>query len=296
MIKTLSGARKAELFLILTTLIWGGTFTVTKSGLDQASPLILTGIRFSIACLIFSLLFRKHLKFITKQTAADGIVLGLLMFITYATQTMGLEYTSAGRSGFITYSFALFTPPLQLLILKRRPALKNLIGLVIILAGLFFIMRPEAGSFNRGDILTLICAFGLAFYVICIDMMTRRSDTFILTAIQFLTTAILSFLFSPLVEEPRFTISGELILSVLYLGILGSAVGLALMIRYQKELSPTKAVIMYSLEPLFSVFIAMIFLSEKLSPGECGGCGLILAGVFLSEMKTGTHAGETVTK
>ncbi|MBI9101508.1 MAG: EamA family transporter [Spirochaetales bacterium] len=284
-VKSASG-RKAELLLILTTLIWGGTFAVIKNGLSQASPLILMGFRFTLACLVFGIIFHRSLGRISRQVLRDGSILGLLMFISYSLQTLGLEHTTASRSGFITYSFALFTPPLQLLILKRKPALKNLIGLIVVFGGLFFISKPESGSFNKGDLMTLICAISLAFYVIYLDLMSKRSNTFMLTVIQFFICGGLSFLLAPFVEKPRLILSGSFIISILYLGILGSVVGIALMIRFQKELSPTKAVIIYGLEPLFSVMVAILFLTEQLSPVEWAGCALIFIGVLISELQS----------
>ncbi len=282
-----SGPRKAEFFLVLTTLIWGGTFAVIKNSLTDSSPLVLMGFRFSLACICFTLLFYRSFSRFNKHTLLDGTVLGILMFIAYAFQTLGLEYTTASRSGFITYSFALFTPPLQYLILGKKPKIRNLAGLAIVFIGLYLVSRPERGAFNRGDILTLICAVSLAFYVIYLDRMSKRSDTSLLTIIQFLICGLASFILSPFLEQPRFHLTMNLTISILYLAILGSVVGIALMIRFQKELTPTKAVIIYALEPLFSVFIAIIFLEERLSMIESLGCIIIVGGVMLSELKIG---------
>ena len=131
--------RKAELYLILITFIWGGTFVSIKTALDYSSPLILMGLRFFSAYLFFSLFYRVRFKEYTAAVLKKGLLLGVLMFIGYGLQTIGLKYTTASRSGFITYFYALMTPFFQFLILKKRPFWGNLLGLICAFSGLFLI-------------------------------------------------------------------------------------------------------------------------------------------------------------
>ena len=280
----MSPKRRAELLLILTTMIWGGTFSAIKNGLGEASPLILMGSRFALAALCFSLVFPRIWRNLNRRSLTGGLILGILMFLGYGLQTLGLKETTASRSGFITYTFALYTPFLQFLILKRKPALKNLIGLGIVFSGLFLISRPGGGPVGRGDILTLGGALATAFYVIFLDIIARKHDTFLLTALQFIVCAAMSFLLAPLTETPYIRWTPNLIGSLLYLALLGSVVAIALMTRFQKDLTPTRAVLLYALEPLFALLFAALLLGERLSFPEAAGCGLILAGVVYSEL------------
>ena len=112
----MKNVRKSELLLIFITVIWGGTFVSIKAALSYSSPLLLMGIRFLTAFLFFTLINRIHFFRISKTTFRNGVILGVLMFLGYGLQTIGLQYTSASRSGFITYFYALLTPFFQYLI------------------------------------------------------------------------------------------------------------------------------------------------------------------------------------
>ena len=281
----ISRERKAELFLVFTTMIWGGTFAVIKSGLQEASPLMLMGARFTLAFLCFSLIFPGAWKHLNRSALAGGAVLGVLMFLGYGLQVLGLKETTASRSGFITYTFALYTPLLQFLILKKKPAGRNLLGLLIVITGLYFLSRPGKGALNRGDILTFAGAVATAFYVIFLDRIARKHNTLLLTVLQFLVCAVLSFSLAPAVEAPYIRWNLNFLLSLFYLGVMGSVVAIALMTRFQKDITPTRAVIVYALEPLFAMTFAVIFLRERLSLPEWIGCLFILSGVIFSEFK-----------
>ena len=114
--------------------------------------------------------------------------------------------------------------------------------------------------------------------------MAKVSDVDVLTSLQFLVIAVLSFVTAPFVEEVYFKFTPRLVIGIAYLAILGSVVAIFIMTKYQKELSPTKAVLIYALEPVFSVIIAILFFSENFSIQEGIGCGLIMVGVLGSEL------------
>ena len=119
--KHMKDVRKSELMLIFITVIWGGTFVSIKVALSYTSPLLLMAMRFFSAFLFFIMINRINILKISRKSLLYGSLLGLLMFLGYGLQTIGLKFTSASRSGFITYFYALLTPFFQFLILKRRP-------------------------------------------------------------------------------------------------------------------------------------------------------------------------------
>jgi len=276
--------RRAEILLIIVTVIWGATFSVTKDGFQDASPLLYLGIRFMAAWIIFSLVRPGVFKKFNKTNIKHGLILGLFMFAGYGLQNLGLAQSSASRTGFINYTFALYVPFLQIFILHRRPQIQNLLGIGVVTIGMFFIANPFGGAFNPGDMLTLISAIAFAFYIVFLDRMAKVSDVDVLTSLQFLVIAVLSFVTAPFVEEVYFKFTPRLVIGIAYLAILGSVVAIFIMTKYQKELSPTKAVLIYALEPVFSVIIAILFFSENFSIQEGIGCGLIMVGVLGSEL------------
>ncbi len=277
--------RKAELYLILITLVWGGTFVSIKTALDDASPLLLMGLRFLSAFLFFSLFYRIRFRSFSSRVVKKGLILGFLMFLGYGLQTVGLKYTTASRSGFITYFYALLTPVFQFLILKKRPFWGNLAGLVCAFYGLFLITGGMGrGSFNTGDSITLFSAIAYSLYIVFLDRMTRDEDVALLTSLQLLVTAAMAFLFLPFFEEPFLLLSVSLLGNILYLSVLGSVVAVYVMTRFQHAVTPTRAAILYSLEPVFSAVLAVIILKDQFSLLQSAGAGLIMGGVLLSEL------------
>src|SRR5438876_8333995 len=157
---------KAELFLLVCTLIWGATFITVKSSLRAVSPLFLIVLRFGIATAFFIPFCFSTLVRIDKPTLLKGWILGLLLFSSFATQTIGLEYTSASKSGFITGMLVVFTPIFQLLIERRPPKLGNVIGVILVTLGLYWLTAPQGAEFNHGDGLTLLGAGISGLYIV----------------------------------------------------------------------------------------------------------------------------------
>lgn len=131
----------AEAILILVTLIWGATFVIIKVALNDISPMTFVATRFLIASIILFPFYLKIRKRFNKTITLSGILLGTMFFLGFATQTIGLKYTSATKSGFITGTFVIFTPIFQLLFEKKRPSKGNLFGVVLVLAGLNFFVE-----------------------------------------------------------------------------------------------------------------------------------------------------------
>ncbi|MBI9100728.1 MAG: DMT family transporter [Spirochaetaceae bacterium] len=275
---------KAELFLVLVTIIWGGTFAVIKTGLTATTPLMLLSLRFGASFLLFTAMYFRKFSFHGKRSIINGIILGVLMFLGYAAQTVGLKFTSASRAGFITFTFALFVPFLQFYILKKKPVMGNILGLIIVFIGLWTISRPTDGPFNKGDFIMLGAAVAYAFFIIFLDMINRVENPELMTSIQFFVTTILSLAASFVLEDPHIEMSSQFIYSIIYLVVLGSVFCLYIMNLYQKDTTPMRAVLIYSLEPVFGVIFAIILLNESFSSKEIAGSALILGGVLISEL------------
>lgn len=275
---------KAEFFLVIVTIIWGGTFAVIKTGLNDSTPLMLLTVRFGASFVIFTAMYYNKFRYYGKQTIINGIVLGVLMFIGYAAQTVGLNYTSASRAGFITFTFALFVPFLQVYFLKKKPLFGNILGLIIVFCGLWVISKPTGGPFNVGDMIMLIAAVAYAFFIIFMDMINKKESPETMTAIQFFVTALLALIGSFLFEDPFIVLSREFIFSIVYLVVLGSVFCLYMMNLFQKDTTPMRAVLIYSLEPVFGVVFAILLLKEEFSSKEIIGSALILGGVLVSEL------------
>lgn len=154
---------RADLALLFITLIWGATFPVVKGALADVSPFLFLAVRFLLAGALFALLFRKKIFPLDLPTLRAGAALGLFLFLGFAFQTYGLVYTSASRSAFMTSLLVLWVPFISLFVEKERPAAALWAAIGVAMAGMWFLNRPEAGALNRGDWLSVACAFFLPF-------------------------------------------------------------------------------------------------------------------------------------
>ena len=266
------------------TIVWGGTFAVVKIGMLDISPILLIAIRFVIATIFYLVFFSRKLFPIPLPAIVKGSILGFFLFLGFVTQNIGLTVTTASKSAFITSMMVIFVPLLQFIIEKKAPKLGNILGVVIVVVGLWFLTSPTGSEFNMGDALTLVCAVVFALYIVYLDVISHDITALQLTFMQFVSTAIYSVLASLLFEDIVFRASTQSILSIVYLTAFATILTISLQTRYQKETTPTRAVIIFSVEPVFASIIAWWLLSEHL--GELGilGAGLIIAGVLLSEL------------
>jgi drug/metabolite transporter (DMT)-like permease len=287
-----------EVALIFNTLIWGGTFALIKNALTDISPVLFVGLRFGLATLLFLPFVYKHLKNTNRKTLIAGSILGVFYFSGFITQTIGLNLTTATKSGFITGTFVVFIPILQLVIEKRKPKWFNLVGVGFVLIGLvmlsskgnnvFEFFEQIGSDFNLGDLFTLICAMLFAFQVVYVDIFTKKYDYLPMVFTQLLITGLGGILISIIlsstgIEMIKFAANANVISSILYTAIFASIVATIIQLRYQKTVSPTKAGIIFSIEPIFAAVFANFLLSEKISNFGLIGSVLIFIGLIVSE-------------
>lgn len=288
-----------ESALLFNTIIWGATFSLIKGALDDSSPMIFVALRFGLAALLFLPFIYKQIFSVDKQTLIAGSILGIFFFSGFATQTIGLNYTTATKSGFITGTFVVIIPILQLIIEKRKPKWFNIVGIFLVLLGLIllsskgnhlFDLLNEIGSdFNIGDFLTLLCAILFAFQVVYVDVFTKKYPYLPMVFMQLFITGLAGLIFALIfsafnIETMKLSVSPNLIFAVLYTSVFASILATVIQLKYQKVVSPTKAGIIYSFEPLMAAAFAYFLVSEKISNfGLLGGL-FIFFGLLFSEI------------
>ena len=283
----MSTRTRAELFLLSITLIWGSTFATSKYLLSSISPLLYIGIRFAFATLILALIFPRRLAAATRSSLRRGVILGVLLFLGFATQTIGLQYTGASKSAFITGMMVVFTPICQLLIERRLPKVGNVVGILLVTAGLYLLTSPAGSEFNVGDALNLVCAVVFALYIVYLDVFSKGEDPAHLILAQFVTCTLLgfssAFAFEHIVLVP--SIGGFAILT--YLTIFATVIAIFVQNRYQKDTTPTRSAVIFSIEPVLAAGFAYVLLGEVLGVSGLIGGGLIVGGVLVSELSPG---------
>lgn len=274
--------------LVLCTVIWGGTFPAVKYALEFSSPWLIVATRFAVAGVLFALFLRGANRKLDKQVVLRGIILGLFFFAGFGLQTLGLQYTSASRSAFLTEALVLFIPLLSFLMSRKRPSLFTMTGALCVMAGLYLLTSPAGFvDFNRGDWLTLGCAFAFSLYILGVDLWSTPDTRGLLSTVQAFTVAVLA---TPMVfcEGARLQAGSGLVLAMLYLILPGTLVVVMLQMHYQPLSTPSRAGVIFALEPVFAMLYAVALSFEGFTARGTLGALVVTVGVVWSE--TGKNA------
>ncbi len=277
----------SALLLVLAALIWGNAFVAQRLGMTYAGPLAFNGVRCLIGALVLlpvSLIFRPSPPVSGKKTLLAGLLCGLALFAATNLQQIGLTTTDAGKTGFITTFYIILVPVLGLFLGKKTGAVAWL-AVAVALGGLWCLcMKPGAGGVAPGDLLVLGCAFFFAVQILVIDFFVQEVDGVRLSCIQFAVDGVLSLIVALIFEQPDFRMVFRGWGPLLYCGVLSCGVAYTFQILGQKNLHPTVASLLMSLESAFAVLGGWLILRERLSRRELLGCGLMLAAVLLVQL------------
>lgn len=281
---------KAELMLLLMTIIWGATFLFTKIGLDATGPYFYLVLRFSLAVALTFIFFFNKLNFKDKKLLKNGIILGSIFGIGFILQTKGLEFTSIQKSAFITGLTVVLTPFTFKILTKKKVLLFSKIGVVIAFIGLYIFTDPDFSDINKGDVYTFLSTFCWATFIPLIDKFTNNNNTPNLTinlVFLQLTSMLIVVTSGFFIFEFQFFYidwNYNLIQSVLFNGVVASFILMFIHTNFQKHTTPVKAALIFSLEPIFAALFAFIFLNEFLSSTESLGASILFFGVLTSEL------------
>lgn len=295
---------KGSLILLLTATIWGVAFVAQSAGMEYVGGFTFNCVRSLIGgvVLIPCIFLLRKLK-VREQGSLEkasyaaegnfwsrnktliigGISCGIVLCIASNLQQHGIKYTTVGKAGFITALYIVLVPVLGLFLHKKVGKLIWL-GLILAVTGLYFLCINEQFTVGIGDLLVLACATVFAVHILVIDYFAPLVDCVAMSCIQFFTCGVLSaipmFLFEKVSLENIFEAAGP----ILYAGVMSCGVAYTLQIIGQKNMNPTVASMILSLESVISVLAGMVFLQQKLSGRELWGCGLMFVAVVLSQL------------
>ena len=278
-------AKLAKPMLFFTAFIWGATFFVVKDALDDIRPCAMLTIRFSMAARLLALMFPKRCMKVRASDLKGGAVMGFLLFLSYATQTLGLQYTTASKSAFLTAVYCILVPFIYWAIGKGRPDIHSIGAAVTCVAGIGLVSLTSSLGIGLGDLFTLACGLCYALQVVSVAYYIPGRDVYLLTIIQFAVVAALSCA-GMLVFEPlpgNFTPKVWTALAVL--GIGASAMGLLFQNIAQKYMNPSATAVILSLESVFGVICSIVFYGDKLTLRLAAGFVIIFIAVIWSETK-----------
>lgn len=289
---------KYSIMLVLCSVIWGSAFVAQSAGMDYVGPFTFNGIRCIVGTLVLipvANFFNKRSdhpsKWFDKELLKGALICGLFLFSASSCQQIGLQYTSVGKSGFIT-AFYIVVVPIFALVLKKKPSPFVWVSVLLSMAGLYFLCMTEGFSFAVGDLWTLACAFLFAGQILAVDYFAPKVNTVKLSCLQFAVTAILSIV-PMIMEKPVLHNIVGCTPSILYAGVLSCGVAYTLQIVGQREVKPEIASILMSLESVFSVVFGFLILHQKLSYREAIGCVLMFFAVILAQLTPVNKSEET---
>ncbi|MDK2984460.1 MAG: hypothetical protein PWQ96_102 [Clostridia bacterium] len=276
----------ADVLLFFVAATWGLTFTVIKNALGDISPFTFNSLRFLLAGVFMALISGQRLKNINRKAVISGILIGLFLFGGYSFQTIGLKYTTASNSGFITGLAVVFVPILVTLLTRKLPTLFALTGVIFAGVGLYFLSFEKSFSLNFGDFLTLLSAVFFALHVVAVGKFSPEYDTPSLVTIQILTVAVINGLIALITEPLPGSITTPVWMALLVCAIPATSLAYLIQNWAQKFTTPTRTVIILSMEPVFSALFAFLLLAEQMTARDYAGAALMLAGILIAELKT----------
>jgi len=275
----------ADIGLLIVAVIWGGGFIAVKDSLNTITPFYQMAMRFGLSTLIMYIIFYNRVKKINKVQLKGGFVIGIFLFLGFAFQTVGINYTSAGKSAFLTAVYVVLVPFLQWILLKKKPDNYSLAGALICLLGISLLTLHGGISIGYGDTLTLICAFAFAGQILAIGKYVVNEDPLILTIVQLGVAAILSLLVAVFAEPVPAQMNIRAISSIIYLAVLSTTFAFLVQNIAQKYTSSTHAAIILSLESFFGAIFSVLFFNEVFTSTMILGCALIFVAIITTETK-----------
>jgi drug/metabolite transporter (DMT)-like permease len=280
--------------LLMATFVWASSFIALKISIGPIGPMSVIFGRMLIASFCFLFFIKNFFK--VKIRRQDIKYIALMAFfepcLYFLFEAKALQYTSAGQAGMITSMMPLITAFGAGMILKEVITTRTIIGSILAVSGAIWLSlsadvqenasNPLLG--NTIEFLAMICAAG---YTIAVRYLSSNFSAFFITAIQAFLGAIFFFpfaLWEYLTMPMDFT--PKAVFGVFYLGIFVTLGGYGLFNYALGRIAASKAAVYINLIPVFVVILAYFMLEERLNFVQLLASGIILLGVFVSQMPT----------
>ena len=305
--------------LVLTAMVWGGSFVAQKSGMELIGPFAFNGIRTIIGGIVLIPLImvldrmkskKQASATAVKADAADSVLseadkkneqkllitgsicCGLALLVAGMLQQIGMMYTTAGKAGFITALYVVLVPIFGRILGKK---IRPLIWLCVLASafGLYLLCMPASGGFghiNKGDLIVLACALCFAVHILLIDYFSPKVDGVRLSCLQFfiagILCVILMFPLDPVLgyDIPSLSQLLDAWIPIVYAGALSCGAGYTMQIVAQADTDPAVASMILCLESVFAVIAGILILGESLSLREAAGCIIMFAAILAAQL------------
>lgn len=295
-----------SVILLLAALAWGSAFVAQSLGSDSVRPFTFNGARSLLGALVLVPVFltfdrvkpspnRKSKKTLWIGGALCGVLLfaacNLQQFsISYvdtagktAEQIENIEKANIGKVAFLTALYIVLVPAFGVF-MKKKAGAQVWLGVLVALAGMYFLCIKPGFTVSAGDIYAFLCAFAFAMQIIVVDEVVSKVDPIRLSCIQFLVCGILSSLCALIFDKPALSDILNAWAPILYMGIVSSGIAYTLQILGQARCKPVVASLVMSMESVFSAIFGFLILNQAMTTKEFIGCGLMLVAVVLAQI------------
>lgn len=285
--------------LFLAALIWGFAFVAQSVGMDYIGPFTFNGIRSILGGIVLIpvawICVKKEPKdqyqkkegsggSDKKVILCGGLVCGCVMFVAASLQQIGIQYTQAGKAGFLTAMYVVIVPIISIFIGKKVQKKIWLCVALSVLGMYLLCLSGGASALGKGDVLVILCAVGFAVHILVVDYYVERMNGVLLSCLQFLISGAIGLIFMAIFENPSWEAILNAKTAILYAGILSCGGGYTFQIIGQKGTNPTVASLILSLESVFSVIGGWLILHQILSVKEVLGCMIIFAAIVIAQI------------
>ena len=285
--------------LLITALIWGCAFVAQSVAMDHVGPFTFCASRFMLSGFAVAafLLVRRALgyneargmnlgrrRMRRNDGIAGGIICGFFLFLGASLQQIGIQYTTAGKAGFLTALYIILVP-IYSVFLGKRPKATVAAAAGIALVGMYLLCMEESLKLSRGDLFCLFCAFAFPFQILSLDHFTRETDAVLLSCVEFYTVSVIAGILAFLLEDPDPAALRAALIPVLYAGLLSGAVAYTLQAVGQKKIqNPSAASLIMSLESVFAALAGWLILDQSMSGRKILGCVIMFAAIILAQL------------
>jgi drug/metabolite transporter (DMT)-like permease len=280
---------RANMFLLFAGAIWGMGFVAQSSAMDNIGPWFFIGLRFALAALtMLPLALRENMRAGKMPERIDMFkfaVIGVTLFLGMAAQQHGLMTTSVTNSGFLTALYLIMVPLLGIVLFRQMPHIVIWPAAMCALLGIFLLSGGKLDALQRGDWLTILCAFFWALQILLINRYANASGLPVTLAVtQFAVTAVLGFAAALAFERIDWTAAILAAPEILFAGVFAGGFAFTFQAVGQRHTTASQAAIILSSEAIFAAFFGALILEERLRPLAWLGCALIFAAILAAEL------------
>ncbi len=284
--------RRADFLLLTVALAWGLTFLMVQDAIKNVPVYAFLFWRFLIASILMFIISYKFLKEFDKQTFIYGLILGVFLFLGFATQTFGLAYTKSSIVAFLTGLNVIFVPFLAYVLFKFHVKKNVIFASILAVVGLYLLTMSGELKLGFGEILSIVCGLFFALQILFTGIYSRKVNVFNLVLVQFFTVTILSLVLSLALEpitikvEFDYTFTKALVITAVF----ATVYAFLIQTYMQQFTTPTKTAIIFTMEPVSAGFFGYFVANELLSLAQIFGAIIIIFAILIAEIKFKTSS------